>query len=214
MRLILLGPPGAGKGTQAKMLKEKFKIPQISTGDILRQAVKNNTELGARAKIVMDAGQLVPDDVVIDLIKERIRQADCKAGFILDGFPRNIAQAEKLTETLIEMRLKVDKVIDLEVNAEVVVNRLTGRSTCPDCGTMFHHLSRPPKVSGVCDGCGGKLEQRQDDNRDTIHERLKVYMESTAPLKEFYKKQGNLKMVNAKGSVEEIFSNVCEIIDV
>ena len=129
MRLILLGPPGAGKGTQAKMLKEKFKIPQISTGDILRQAVKDNTELGARAKIVMDTGQLVPDDVVIDLIKERIRQIDCKAGFILDGFPRNITQAEKLSETLVELDLKIDKVIDLEVNAEEVVNRLTGRNT-------------------------------------------------------------------------------------
>ena len=214
MRLILLGPPGAGKGTQAKMLKEKFKIPQISTGDILRQAVKENTDIGARARMVMDAGQLVPDDVVIDLIKGRIQQSDCKAGFILDGFPRNITQAEKLSETLVEMDLKIDKVIDLEVNAEEVVNRLTGRNTCPECGAMFHHLSCPPKVSGVCDGCKGKLEQRPDDNRDTIYERLKVYMESTAPLKEFYQKQGNLKMVEAKGSVEEIFSNVCEMIDV
>jgi adenylate kinase len=214
MRLILLGPPGAGKGTQAKMLKEKFQIPQISTGDILRQAVKENTVLGARAKIVMDAGQLVPDDVVIDLIKVRIRQPDCKAGFILDGFPRNITQAEKLSETLVEMDLKIDKVIDLEVNAEEVVNRLTGRSTCPECGAMFHHLSRPPKVSGVCDSCKGKLEQRPDDNRETIRERLKVYMESTAPLKQFYQKQGYLKMVEAKGSVEEIFFNVCEMIDV
>jgi adenylate kinase len=214
MRLILLGPPGAGKGTQAKMLKEKFQIPQISTGDILRQAVKENTELGARAKIVMDAGQLVPDDVVIDLIKDRIQQADCKAGFILDGFPRNITQAEKLSETLFGMGLKIDKVIDLEVNAGEVVNRLTGRSTCPECGAMFHNLSRPPKVSGVCDSCKGKLEQRPDDNRETIRERLKVYMESTAPLKQFYRKQGNLKMVQAKGSVEKIFLNVCEMIDV
>ena len=214
MRLILLGPPGAGKGTQAKMLKEKFHIPQISTGDILRQAVKDNSDLGARAKIIMDAGQLVCDEVVIDLIKERIRQSDCENGFILDGFPRNIAQAEKLSETLIEMNLKIDKVIDMEVTADEVVKRLTGRSTCADCGAMFHLLSRPPKVSSVCDGCGGVLEQRPDDNRETIHERLKVYMESTAPLKEFYKKQGNLTMVEAKGSVEKIFSNVCEIIDV
>jgi adenylate kinase len=214
MRLILLGPPGAGKGTQAKMLKGKYQIPQVSTGDILRQAVKDNTELGARAKIVMDAGQLVPDDVVFDLIKERIRQVDCKSGFILDGFPRNITQAEKLSETLDEMDLKIDKVIDLEVNAEEVVNRLTGRSTCPECGAMFHHLSRPPKVSGVCDSCKGKLEQRPDDNRETIRERLKVYKESTAPLKEFYQKQGYLKMIEAKGSVEEIFSNVCKMIDV
>jgi len=213
MRLILLGPPGAGKGTQAKMLKDKFQVPQISTGDILRQAVKDNTELGVRAKIVMDAGQLVPDDVVVGLIRERIRQEDCKTGFILDGFPRNIVQAEKLSETLINMSLKIDHVIDLEVDEGEVVERLTGRSTCSECGAMFHQVSRPPKISGVCDGCGGKLAQRQDDNRETIQERLKVYLESTAPLKEFYTKQGNLKTVEAKGSVEEIFSRVCEMIE-
>ena len=212
MRLILLGPPGAGKGTQAKMLKEKFRIPQISTGDILRHAVKNNTELGVRAKTFMDAGQLVPDDVVISLIKERICQADCKTGFILDGFPRNIAQAEKLTETLVEMRLVINNVIDLEVDAEEVVERLTGRSTCSDCGDMFHEVSRPPKTKGFCDACGGKLEQRHDDNSETIQERLKVYEQSTAPLKEFYKKQGNLKTVEAKGSVDEIFFHVCRMI--
>ncbi|MZG53568.1 MAG: adenylate kinase [Nitrospinae bacterium] len=213
MRLILLGPPGAGKGTQAKMLKEKFQIPQISTGDILRQAVKDNTELGARAKTVMDAGQLVPDDIVIGLIKERIRQGDCKTGLILDGFPRNIAQAEKLSETLQDMNLAIDHVIDLEVDEGEVIERLTGRSTCSECGTMFHRVSRPPKVAGVCDGCGGKLAQRPDDNRETIEERLKVYSESTAPLKEFYSKQGSLKTVEAKGSVEEIFSLVCEMIE-
>ena len=213
MRLILLGPPGAGKGTQAKMLKEKFQIPQISTGDILRQAVKDNTELGARAKTVMDAGQLVPDNIVIGLIKERIRQGDCKTGFILDGFPRNITQAEKLSETLQDMNLAIDNVIDLEVDEGEVVERLTGRSTCPECGAMFHQVSRPPKVNEVCDDCGGKLEQRPDDNRGTIEERLKVYSESTAPLKEFYFKQGKLKTVEAKGSVEEIFSRVCEMIE-
>ncbi|MEC7785797.1 MAG: adenylate kinase [Nitrospinota bacterium] len=212
MRLILLGPPGAGKGTQAKMLKEKFRIPQISTGDILRHAVKNNTELGVRAKKFMDAGQLVPDDVVISLIKERIWQADCKTGFILDGFPRNITQAEKLTETLVEMGLVINNVIDLEVDAKEVVERLTGRSTCSDCGDMFHEFSRPPKNKGSCDSCGGKLEQRPDDNSETIQERLKVYEKSTAPLKEFYKKQGNLKTVVAKGSVEEIFFHVCRMI--
>ena len=213
MRLILLGPPGAGKGTQAKMLKEKFQIPQISTGDILRQAVKNNTELGARAKTVMDAGQLVPDDIVIGLIKERIRQEDCKLGFILDGFPRNITQAEKLSETLQDMNLAIDNVIDLEVDEGEVVKRLTGRSTCSECGAMFHQVSRPPKVDGICDGCGGKLEQRPDDNKETIEERLKVYSESTAPLKEFYSKKGSLKALEAKGSVEEIFSRVCEMIE-
>ena len=213
MRLILLGPPGAGKGTQAKMLKEKFQIPQISTGDILRQAVKDNTELGARAKTVMDAGRLVPDNIVLGLIKERIRQEDCKTGFILDGFPRNITQAEKLSETLQDMNLSIDNVIDLEVDEEEVVERLTGRSTCSECGAMFHQISRPSKVAGVCDGCSGKLEQRPDDNKETIKERLKVYSESTAPLKEFYSEQGSLKTVEAKGSVEEIFSRVCEMIE-
>ena len=213
MRVILLGPPGAGKGTQAKMLKEKFQIPQISTGDILRQAVKDNTELGAQAKTVMDAGQLVPDDVVISLIKDRIRQGDCKTGFILDGFPRNIAQAEKLSETLADMRVVNDNIIDLEVDEKEVVERLSGRSTCLDCGAMFHQISCPPKVLGVCDGCGGKLAQRPDDNRETIRERLKVYLGSTAPLKEFYMKQGNLKTVEAKGSVEDIFFRLCEMIE-
>ena len=213
MRLILLGPPGAGKGTQAKMLKEKFQVPQISTGDILRQAVKDNTELGARAKTVMDSGQLVPDNIVMGLIKERIRQEDCKSGFILDGFPRNITQAEKLSETLQNMNLAIDNVIDLEVDEGEVVGRLTGRSTCSECGAMFHQVSRPPKVNEVCDSCGGRLEQRLDDNKETIEERLKVYSESTTPLKEFYSKQGSLKTVEAKGSIEEIFSRVCEMIE-
>ncbi len=212
MRLILLGPPGAGKGTQAKMLKEKFQIPQISTGDILR-AVDEDTELGVEVKKIMAAGQLVPDDMVVDAIKERIRQADCATGFILDGFPRNIAQAEKLSETLIDMSLAIDNVIDLELDPEEVVERLTGRSTCSNCGAMFHQVSRPPKVSGVCDGCESKLAQRSDDNIETIQKRLKVYEESTAPLKEFYKKQGNLITVEAKGSVEEIFSHVCKMIE-
>ncbi|MBC8288127.1 MAG: adenylate kinase [Nitrospinae bacterium] len=212
MRLILLGPPGAGKGTQAKMLKDKFCIPQISTGDILRQAVKDNAELGIKAKLFMDVGQLVPDDVVIGLIKERIKQADCEAGFILDGFPRTIVQAEKLSETLDEMGSVIDTVVDLEVDADEVISRLAGRSTCQDCGGMFHEESCPPKAAGICDSCGGTLAQRQDDNTETILKRLDVYQESTAPLKQFYKKQGNLKTVTARGSVEEIFSRVLEMV--
>ena len=212
MRLILLGPPGAGKGTQAKLLKEKFKIPQISTGDILRNAVKNNTALGVQADSFMAAGQLVPDDVVIGLIKERIKRDDCDPGFILDGFPRTIVQADKLSETLEAMNLALDRVVDLEVDPEEVINRLTGRSTCSECGGMFHDESRKPKVAHVCDCCGGSLAQRQDDNKATILKRLDVYQESTAPLKEFYKKQGNLGTVSAKGSVEEIFSRICELV--
>ena len=212
MRLILLGPPGAGKGTQAKMLKEKFNIPQISTGDIFRQAVKDNNDLGIKASSFMNLGQLVPDDVVIGLIKKRIKQVDCKTGFILDGFPRTIIQAEKHSETMTEMGLMIDKVLDLEVNAEEVICRLAGRSTCSDCGGMYHEESCPPKVSGICDSCGGVLAQRQDDNVETILKRLEVYQESTAPLKQFYEKQGNLKAVTARGSVEEIFSRVLEMV--
>ena len=212
MRLILLGPPGAGKGTQAKMLKEKFQIPQISTGDILRNAVKNGTPLGAKAKAFMDTGQLVPDDVVIELIKERIRDADCEAGFILDGFPRTIVQAEKLSETVQEMGLTIDTVIDFEVDPDELINRLTGRSTCPNCGAMFHEESRPPKAKGICDYCGTQLYQRPDDNRDTILKRLEVYQRETAPLKDFYRKQGNLKSLEGRGSAEAIFSQVCSMV--
>ena len=212
MRLILLGPPGAGKGTQAKKLKDKFFIPQISTGDILRRAVKDNSELGIQARSFMDVGQLVPDDLVVSLIKERIKEADCDTGFILDGFPRTIIQAEKLSETLNEMSLVIDTVVDLVVDADEVINRLAGRSTCQDCGGMFHLQSCPPKVEGVCDNCGGNLAQRQDDNSETILKRLDVYQESTAPLKQFYKGQGNLKTVTARGSVEEIFSRVLEMV--
>jgi len=212
MRLILLGPPGAGKGTQAKKLKEKFHIPQISTGDILRQAVKDNNDLGIKASTFMNFGQLVPDDVVIGLIKKRIKQVDCKTGFILDGFPRTIVQAEKLSETMTEMGLMIDKVVDLEVNAEEVISRLAGRSTCSDCGGMYHEESCPPKIFGICDSCGGVLAKRQDDKVETILKRLEVYQESTAPLKQFYKKQGNLKAVTARGSVEEIFSRVLEMV--
>ena len=212
MRLILLGPPGAGKGTQAKMLKEKFHIPQISTGDILRQAVKDNNDLGIEASSFMNLGQLVPDDIVIGLIKKRIKQADCRTGFILDGFPRTIVQAVKLSETMTEMGLMIDRVVDLEVDTEEVISRLAGRSTCSDCGGMYHEKSCPPKVSGICDSCGGVLAQRQDDNVETILKRLEVYQESTAPLRHFHEKQGNLKAVTARGSVEEIFSRVLEMV--
>lgn len=212
MRLILLGPPGAGKGTQAKMLAGKFGIPQISTGDILRKAVSNDTELGKQAKAAMDDGQLVPDEIVIGLIKERIRDADCSRGFILDGFPRTIVQAEKLSETLEEMNLSIDTVIDFEVNPQELLERLTGRRSCSNCGAMFHDETRQPKKAGICDGCGHQLYQRPDDNRETIIKRLDVYEKETAPLKEFYRKRGNLKSIEGRGSVEEIFSQVCSLV--
>ncbi|MCH7623822.1 MAG: adenylate kinase [Nitrospinae bacterium] len=212
MRLILLGPPGAGKGTQAKMLKEKFGIPQISTGDILRKAVSNDTELGKQAKVYMGDGQLVPDEIVIELIKEKIKEDDCAGGFILDGFPRTIVQAEKLSETLEEMRLDIDAVIDFEVDPQELIVRLTGRRSCSNCGAMFHDETRPPEKTGVCDHCGSEPYQRPDDNEETILKRLEVYENETAPLKEFYRKQGNLDTLEGRGSAEEIFSQVCDLI--
>ena len=208
MRLILLGPPGAGKGTQAKMLSEKFGIPQVSTGDILRKAVSNGTALGKKAKAYMGDGRLVPDEIVVELIKEKIKEDDCAQGFILDGFPRTIVQAEKLGETLREMKLEIDAVIDLEVDPDELIVRLTGRRSCSDCGAMFHDETRPPAKTGICDHCGHELYQRPDDNKETILKRLSVYENETAPLKDYYRKQGNLKTVAGRGSVDEIFSQV------
>jgi len=208
----LLGPPGAGKGTQAKMLNEKFSVPQISTGDILRKAVSNGTELGKQAKACMGDGQLVPDEIVIELIKQKIKEDDCARGFILDGFPRTIVQAEKLGETLEEMKLGIDAVIDFEVDSQELIVRLTGRRSCSNCGAMFHNETRPPEKSGVCDYCGNKLYQRPDDNKATILKRLEVYENETAPLQEFYRKQGNLKTLEGRGSAEEIFSQVCALV--
>jgi len=212
MRLILLGPPGSGKGTQGRLLQEKFDIPKISTGDILRAAVSENSELGQQAKTFMDKGELVPDTVVIGLIKERIKEPDCAPGFILDGFPRTIVQAEKLDETLAETKGKIDRVIDLEVDPEELLVRLTGRSTCRNCGAMFHQAARPPRAEGLCDECGGELYQRPDDNEETIRRRLQVYLDETAPLKEFYLKQGKLKAAAGRGTVDEIFTRVCEMV--
>ena len=209
MRLILLGPPGAGKGTQAKMLNEKFDRPQISTGNILRKSIQEGTELGCRAKVLMNEGKLVQDEIVISLIRERIVEEDCRDGFILDGFPRTINQAEKLTETLNDMNLSIDTVVDFEVSTEELLHRLTGRSTCSECGAMFHIASCPPLKEGICDSCGEALYQREDDNKETIKKRLEVYENETTPLREYYKKQGNLKIIQGSGSVEEIFSKVC-----
>ena len=209
MRLILLGPPGAGKGTQAKRLKEKFNIPQVSTGDILRTAIKNETELGTKAKRFMDDGRLVPDDVVVGLIQQRIKESDCKNGFILDGFPRNIIQAEQLSETLGKMSQNIDFVVEIEVNADMLIDRLTGRMTCSSCGNMFHERTHPPKVSGVCDSCGSNdLYKRPDDNKDTIMKRFEVYEQETAPLKGFYRQMGILKTTSGDGTLDDVFSRV------
>ena len=212
MRVILLGPPGAGKGTQSKKLQERYNIPQVSTGDILRQAVKKGTDLGKEAQVYMESGRLVPDSIVIGLIKERIKKPDCEGGYILDGFPRNLVQAEKLSETLKAMNQDIDSVIEIEVNTSELINRLTGRATCRGCGAMYHKRSRPPKLSGSCDECGGELYQRSDDNRETILRRMQVYQSETAPLKGFYEKEGNLKTIPGHGTVEEIFSRMCDLV--
>ena len=212
MRLILLGPPGAGKGTQGNKLQEKYDIPQISTGDILRAAVKNRTPLGEKAKYYMEAGRLVLDEVMVGLIEERIKQEDCSKGYILDGFPRTIVQAEKLSETLENMHQSIDSVIEMIVHPEELVARLTGRSTCRGCGAMFHLVTHPPKKPGICDDCGEKLYRRPDDNEETIRKRLDVYKNETAPVKDFYIKRGNLKTIPGQGSEEEIFIRVCALV--
>lgn len=212
MRLILLGPPGSGKGTQSNLLQDKFGIPKISTGDILRASVKDDTELGKKAKRFMDKGELVPDEVVICLIKERIVEPDCEAGYILDGFPRTIVQAEKLEETLAEMGQDIDSVVDLVVDRKELLIRLSGRRTCKNCGAMFHQTSHLPKVAGVCDACGGPLYQRPDDNEETIVKRLEVYSKETAPLREFYRKRGKLKTIQGRGGMDVIFAQLCKMV--
>ncbi|MEW6618646.1 MAG: adenylate kinase [bacterium] len=213
MRLIFLGPPGVGKGTQAELISKKFEIPQISTGDILRQAVKEQTELGLRAKKYMDKGELVTDEIIINLIKGRLLEDDCKAGFILDGFPRTIAQAETLTATLKEMGISLDAVIDLKVNDDVVIKRLTGRRVCKACGSNFHIYYQPPKNEFKCDKCGGELYQRDDDKEEVITRRLKVFKEQTAPLINYYKKINILKEVDTDAEIPLVFDRIMNVLE-
>ncbi|WP_077532646.1 adenylate kinase [Massiliimalia massiliensis] len=199
MNLILLGAPGAGKGTQAEVICEHLNIPAISTGNIIREALKNGTELGLKAKSFMDSGALVPDEVVIDIIKERLAKDDCKNGFILDGFPRTVPQAEALDA----MGIQIDKVIDIEVADEKIMQRLSGRRVCQDCGASYHVDYKPSKAEGTCDKCGGKTVQRKDDHPDTIKDRLHVYHEQTEPLKDYYEKTGKLTIVEGQEEVAD-----------
>jgi adenylate kinase len=212
MRLVLLGAPGAGKGTQAKKLIEKYGIPQISTGDILRKAVADGTPLGKEAKSYMDKGELVPDSVVIGLVKERLAQDDCKAGYILDGFPRTTPQAEALDKVLEEMNAPLDVALSVDVDMGVLMKRLTGRRTCKNCQQMYNIYFSPPQKEGVCDKCGGELFQRDDDKEETIKNRLDVYERSTAPLIDYYKNKGILKSVEGVGSIDEIFNKIVSIL--
>jgi len=206
--LILLGPPGVGKGTQAKLLIEKFGIPQISTGDILRAAVKEQTPMGVKAKGYMDSGALVPDTVVIGIVEERLAQDDCAKGFILDGFPRTVAQADALGQVLSGLGRCVDHVISLSVDKAELLKRLTGRRACPKCGAVYHIDYAPPKTSGLCDTCSTELFQREDDKEATILHRLAVYEEQTAPLIAYYESCGLLRSVNGLGTVEGIQSEI------
>lgn len=212
MNIILLGPPGAGKGTQAKRLIDKYGIPQISTGDMLRAALKEGTPLGLEAKKYMDQGALVPDSVVIGLVKERIQQADCSKGYMLDGFPRNVSQAEALDEMLNELGQKIDHVVCVEVPASDLIGRLTGRRTCRNCGAGFHVLFDPPKTDGVCDKCKGELYQRDDDNEATVSSRLKVYDDQTAPLISYYDKQSKLRRIDGVGSMDTILQRITAVL--
>ena len=208
MRLIFMGPPGVGKGTQAQILAKERGLKQISTGDLLRQAVKDGTELGKLAQSYMNKGELVPDDVVLGLIEESIKSPECANGFILDGFPRNVAQAEALDELLQKNNLPIDAVIALVIDPEIVVKRLSSRRTCRNCNEVYNLISKPPKVEGVCDICGGELYQRSDDKESTIRNRLEVYERTTAPVLDYYEKTGLVKKIDGDGNIEEIAERI------
>lgn len=209
MKLVFLGAPGAGKGTQAKKIIEKYNIPQISTGDLLRAAVAAGTALGKEAKSYMDKGELVPDRVVLGMVEERLKQDDCKKGYILDGFPRNTSQAEALDKMLASLNMQLDAAVSVDVPFDDLMKRLTGRRTCKSCGQMYNVYFNAPTKEGVCDKCGGQLFQRDDDKEETIKKRLEVYNAQTAPLFDYYKQKGILKSVSGTGSIDEIYSRIC-----
>ena len=212
MRAVLLGPPGAGKGTQAVKLVDKYNVPQISTGDIFRKNIKEGTELGKKAQEYMNAGQLVPDELVVDLVVDRLQQDDCKNGYLLDGFPRTIFQAEQLDKFLSEQGQELDIVINFNVGHDTLIERLTGRRICTKCGAGYHIKGLPPKVEGICDKCGGELEQRKDDTVETAENRIVVYNESTAPLIEYYKQTGKLKDFDAEQDHTVVFAEIVKAI--
>lgn len=208
MKLVLLGAPGSGKGTQAKLLVDKLNIPQISTGDLLRAAVEAQTPLGRQAKAIMDAGQLVPNDLVLGLIRERLNSPDCRNGFILDGFPRNLEQAEELDRLLDSLSMPIQKSILIDVDFDILMQRLTGRLTCEDCGAVYNIFTNPPTMEDECDKCGGNLHHRSDDNEETIGKRLRVYETQTQPVADYYRKQGKLSVIEGKGDIKDIFDDM------
>lgn len=212
MKIVLLGPPGAGKGTQAKLIVEKYNIPHISTGDIFRKNIKEMTPLGIKAKEYIDKGQLVPDEVTVDIVKDRIQQEDCKNGFLLDGFPRTVAQADALSEVLEDLGTKLDYVINIKVDENNLIVRLSGRRVCPKCGASFHVVFNPPKQEGVCDYCGAEVVQRADDTEETVKNRLSVYNKQTQPLIDYYTNNGLIKNINGEQDIDKVFAEICEVL--
>ncbi len=211
--MVMLGPPGAGKGTQAVKVAEQYSIPHISTGDIFRAAIKEGTEVGRKAKKYLDAGELVPDSVVTEIVAERIKKEDCSEGFLLDGFPRTLPQAEALDKILSDGGCPLTAVVDLPVNSEALIQRLTSRRTCSKCGEIYNLITKPPEKEGVCDACGGELYQRDDDKRETVENRLSVYEKQTAPLIQYYERGGRLVTVSGEGSIDEVFGRICKALD-
>lgn len=208
MRLILLGPPGAGKGTQASGIVKKYNIPHISTGDIFRKNIKEGTELGKKAKEYMDKGLLVPDEIVVAIVKDRLTESDCKEGFLLDGFPRTVAQADALEVELEKLDMKLDKVINIEVDKDILIERAVGRRICKECGATYHIKFNPPKKEGICDVCGGELYQRKDDTEETVTKRIEVYLKQTKPLIDYYKDKGILANINGMQSIDKVFEDI------
>ncbi len=213
MNIILMGLPGAGKGTQASEIVKKFPIPHISTGDMFRKAIKDETDLGKEAKSYMDRGELVPDEVTVGIVKERISEDDAKKGFLLDGFPRTIDQAEALNDIMSELGRNIDAVINIEVPEEELMNRLTGRRICEKCGTTYHLVFNPPKVDGICDIDGGKLYQREDDNPETVSNRLNVNVKQSKPILEYYNEKGVLKNIDGAKDIDDVTKDVIDILD-
>ena len=212
MKIVLLGPPGAGKGTQAKSISNRYSIPHISTGDIFRKNISENTPLGIEAKSYMDNGQLVPDEVTINMVKDRLQQDDCKNGYLLDGFPRTVHQAEALDNFLTEREESIDTALLIEVPKEFILERMTGRRVCPSCGASYHIKFNPPTNDGKCDLCGSDVIQRKDDTEETVKERLDVYENQTQPLIDFYKNNKQLSVVDGTQAINEVFESICKIL--
>ncbi|MEG9298725.1 adenylate kinase [Mangrovibacillus sp. Mu-81] len=212
MNIVLMGLPGAGKGTQAEKIVEKYGIPHISTGDMFRAAIKDGTELGLKAKSFMDNGDLVPDEVTIGIVRERLSKEDCGSGFLLDGFPRTVAQAEALENILADLGKKMNYVININVDKDILMERLTGRRICKECGATYHLVFNPPKAEGVCDRCGGELYQRADDNEETVQNRLDVNIKQTQPLLAYYDDKGYLKNIDGQQDIDKVFDDIDELL--